>query len=126
MNEAEKPVEGEAPARGPKTFLQTIADLEWGHFQDECTEKMREAIMSVARLEKGAELTLKLKMKPGAGGQVEIEADVSSKLPKPKKGTSLMFISPEFNLVRNDPRQQALPGIRAVDGPRDEAIRRVG
>jgi hypothetical protein len=106
---------GQPPPRGPKTFIQTLGDLEFGHFADECTERLREAIQAVAAREKGASITIKLDMKPGAGGQVDISADVSVKLPKPKKGTTLMFISPELNLVRNDPRQQQLPGIRVVD-----------
>jgi hypothetical protein len=113
-NKAELTAKDPAP-RAPKSFIQTMAELQFGHFQDECTERMREAIIATAKTEKVSEVVLRIKMKPGKGGQVEISSTVDNKLPKEEKGTSIMFISPEFNLQRSDPRQQELTGMRVVD-----------
>jgi hypothetical protein len=104
----------EGAGRAPKSFLQTIAELQFGHFEQECTDELRKAILAVARTEKSASVTVTLKLKHGKGGQVEVDSEVSAKLPKDKGGTTIMFISPEFNLQRNDPRQMELQGLRVV------------
>lgn len=105
------------PARAPKSFVQTLSELQYGHFAEEATALLRETIIAVARTEKTGELTIKLKLKPGKGGQVEIFSDVTNKVPKEEKGSSIMFISPEFNLTRQDPRQMELSGLKVVDKP---------
>lgn len=112
--------EAAKPERAPKTFLQTLAELQFGHFSDHATKQLRELIIAVAKTEKGGSLTLNMKLKPGKGGQVEVFAEVSTKLPKEERGSSIMFISPELNLQRNDPRQMELSGLRAVDKPATE------
>lgn len=122
MTTTTDPVTGEisAPQRAPKSFLQTLAELQYGHFEAEATALLRETIIAVARTEKVGEVTLKLKLKPGKGGQVEVFSDITNKLPKEEKGSSIMFISPEFNLQRTDPRQMELSGLRVVDKPAGE------
>lgn len=118
MDDKPDPETGEiAPKRAPKSLLQTLAELQYGHFEAEGTALLREVITAVARTEKVGELTIKLKLKPGKGGQVEVFSDITSKLPKEEKGSTIMFISPELNLQRQDPRQMELSGLRAVETP---------
>ena len=113
--ETQETMSEERPARAPKSMLQTLAELQYGHFEDEATKVLRETIIAVARTEKVGEVTIKLKLKPGKGGQVEVFSEVTNRLPKEEKGSSIMFISPEFNLQRQDPRQRELEGLRVVD-----------
>src|SRR4051812_33292654 len=93
--------ETKAPDRAPKSMLQTLSELQYGHFEAEATQILRETIIAVARTEKVGEVTIKLKLKPGKGGQVEVFSEVTNRLPKEEKGSSIMFISPEFNLQRS-------------------------
>ena len=59
---------------------------------------------------------MKLKLKPGKGGQVEVFDTVALKLPEAERGTSIVFISErDDSIQREDPRQRSLDGIKSVD-----------
>ena len=64
---------------------------------------------------RAGELRLTIKLKPGKAGQVEVSDDITVKAPKPERGTSIMFATPEGNLQREDPRQMSIEGLRSVD-----------
>jgi hypothetical protein len=111
------------PARAPKTFAQTLQDINFGHFADECTDALREAIDASERTNKVTEVTVKLKIKPvgkNGSGRYEVHPDVSAKLPPKDRETAMMFVGPDGNLTNRDPRQQEIPGIRAVDGSSEQ------
>lgn len=110
------------PAR---TFTQTIDALRFGTLSDELTDKLRDLVATVAFTGKAGSLTLTLALKPGKGGQIEVFDDIKLKEPKPEKGSSLMFATPENNLQREDPRQLQLPGLRTVPDPETGELRRV-
>ena len=58
---------------------------------------------------------LSIKIKPvGKAGQVELDSDLKVKKPKPVRGKTLMFATPDNNLQREDPRQRTLDGVRSV------------
>jgi hypothetical protein len=82
-------------------------------------------VATVSNTMRGGELTLKLKLKPGKGGQIEIVDDITVKAPKEEKGTSIMFATPEGNLTREDPRQMQIEGLRSVDMETGE-LKKVG
>lgn len=98
-----------------KTFTQTLDQLRYGTLAEELTAKLNELTAVCTNSEKVGELTLKLKLKPGKGGQVEVFDDVSLKLPKPDRASSIMFATPENNLQREDPRQKSIEGLRSVE-----------
>ena len=65
---------------------------------------------------KTGEIVLHIKIKPvGKGGQVELDSDVKVRKPKPVRGKTLMFATPDNNLQREDPRQRTLDGVKTVN-----------
>jgi hypothetical protein len=109
---------GAQPRRAPKTFLQTLQDIHYGHFSDECTAKLVEAIAAAERTGKATSVTVKLDFKPvsKAAGRYNVFADVTNKLPPPERETAMMFVGPDGNLTNRDPRQMEIEGVRVVDG----------
>lgn len=113
-NQAAAAVTNPNPAVTPRTFAQTIDALRFGTLGTELTDALREVVNSCATTGKAGAVTLTLALKPGKGGQIEVFDEVKVKLPKPEKGSSLMFATPDNNLSREDPRQMSLPGLRTV------------
>jgi hypothetical protein len=63
----------------------------------------------VAEERKGGKIVLTITVKPLAKGDgVEVSADVKCSPPLPVAGTSIFYPTPEGDLVRQDPRQQAM------------------
>ena len=110
---------------GKRPFTDTLVALRWGTLHDELTDELNKLVQVCGDTGKTGELTLKLKLKPGSGGQIEVVDDLTVKSPKPTKTTSIMFATVENNLTREDPRQQSLEGLRSVDMATGE-IRKVG
>lgn len=83
---------------------------------DEATDALNDLVHATTETGKAGELVIKIKMKPigGKAGQMEIDADVKTKLPAPTRGKTLLFATPDNNLQRTDPRQQTLDGVRDV------------
>lgn len=110
-----------------KTFNQSIEQLRYGTLHDELTDALNELTEAVTRTNKVGEMTLHIKLKPtNNSGQIEVIDDVKLKLPKENKGSTLMFATPENNLQREDPRQMAIEGLRAVDTAPGGELRKVG
>lgn len=108
-----------------KPFTDTINAMRFGTLTDDLTTALAELTQRCLNTQRSGTLTLKLTLKPGKAGQIEVIDDVTLKMPKEEKGTSLMFATPEGNLQREDPRQQELSGLRAVDTSTGE-IKTVG
>lgn len=107
-----------------RPFTDTLVSLRFGTLNDDLTEALNTLVHVCSSTGRSGELTLKLKLKPGKGGQIEIADDVIVKSPKEEKGTSIMFATPDGNLTREDPRQLQLEGLRTVDKETGE-LRRV-
>jgi hypothetical protein len=108
-----------------RSFNDTIVALRYGTLHDDLTTELNALVAKVANSMKAGELTLKLKLKPGKGGQIEIVDDIVVKAPKEEKGTSIMFATVEGNLTREDPRQMQIEGLRSVDMETGE-LKKVG
>lgn len=105
---------------GPRPFLDYLREHRSGLTHAELSEAMQQLVAAVVEERKGGEITLKIVVKPQGDGAVMVTDEVKVKLPKPSKGGSLFFVTPENNLVRQDPRQSNLP--LAEIGARREAI----
>lgn len=98
-----------------RPFTDTIHALRFGTLADDLTNELNKLVSICDNTGKQGELTLKLKLKPGKGGQMEIIDDITVKAPKEEKGTSIFFATPEGNLTREDPRQMNIEGLRSLD-----------
>lgn len=104
-----------------RNFAQVLAAIEDGHFHGDLSDKLRDVVgdLENAAMQRGGKaagtltLTLKLSLE---GGIMEISGDISTKVPKPKRGRSIFYVTPENNLSRRDPKQPDLP-LRDVSVP---------
>lgn len=106
---------------GKKPFTDTLVALRYGTLHDDLTDALSKLTDDVTRTNKVGTLTLTIKLKPtNNSGQIEIIDDIKVTTPKDTKGTTIMFATPENNLVREDPRQSSLEGLRTVDSSTGE------
>lgn len=97
-----------------RPFNDTFRDIEHGHLMDELTDLQQQLVTAVSNTNKPGKITIELNYKPEGQGQLTIKATVKSKIPEPARGSSLFFMTPEGNLLREDPRQTKLP-LRSVE-----------
>lgn len=106
---------------GKKPFTDTLVAPRYGTLHDDLTDALSKLTDDVTRTNKVGTLTLTIKLKPtNNSGQIEIINDIKVTTPKDTKGTTIMFATPENNLVREDPRQSSLEGLRTVDSSTGE------
>lgn len=98
-----------------RPFLDLLREHRGGLTHDELSEALNRLVAAVMDERKAGDLTLKVTIKPQGDGAVMVMDEVKLKLPKPTKGTSLFFVTPENNLIRQDPRQPNLP-LREIGG----------
>ena len=100
-------------------FNATVAQLRNGQTQIEASEMLNELVLACRETNKVGELTLKIKVRPdGASGQYFLEDQVTINAPKPERGKTLFFGTPEGNLSRQDPNQKELE-LRSLDENRE-------
>lgn len=93
-----------------RPFLDFLREQRNGVLHDELSDALQDCVASVSTEGGTAKLTLTITIKPSGTGQgaVMTTDDIKTTVPKPTKGGSIFFISPENNLVREDPRQHKL------------------
>ena len=97
-----------------RPFTDTLRQIRFGELQDELTDELSKLTAACTDTGRAGELVLKIKLKPGKGGQVELLDDLTVRPPKRERGTSIFFATVDGNLQRTDPRQGELEGIREV------------
>ena len=107
-----------------RLFSDTLNTLRFGTLNEELGRELADLTVRCENAGATGTLTLKLTLKPGKAGQIEVVDDIAIKAPKEEKGTTILFSTPEGNLIREDPRQQQLEGLRSVDAETGE-LRRV-
>lgn len=107
-----------------RPFQLFLGEHRGGVLHDELSDALQDLVASVAEENKGGVLTLKIVVKPTSAGNGALTVTDEIKLTKPKetKSGSIFFVSPENNLVREDPRQTKLD-LRPV--PEREAPREI-
>lgn len=106
-----------------KPFTDTLNALRFGTLSEELTKELVALTQACIETHKAGEITLTLKLKPGKGGHLEVIDDIKVKKPRFERGSTIMFPTPEGNLMREDPRQGELPGLRKVDPETGELIK---
>ncbi|SEG15935.1 hypothetical protein SAMN05444390_1011525 [Marinobacterium lutimaris] len=94
----------------PDLFINTLSTMDYGVTANELSDDLAELLRAVQDTGKQGTLTLKLTVKPEslATGQVGIIADTTLKAPQQPKDKAFMFMTPDGNLQREDPRQKRL------------------
>jgi hypothetical protein len=103
------------PQAKRQSFSEFLQSLDYGAIDDEATHELNEIVHACTETGKTGEISLTIKIKPiGTAGQVELDSALKVKKPKPVRGKTLMFATPDNNLQREDPRQRSLDGVRTV------------
>lgn len=71
-------------------------------------EKLAQLILAVSANQKPGTLTLKITVRPSTAGALAVKADVATKLPKGLPAETLLWPTPDGNLIGNDPRQEQI------------------
>ena len=98
-----------------RPFFDTARDIRRGQFIEDIADELQRVVASVEETGKPGKLLIELTIKPAskAQGAVTIADKIEAKLPKLPAGETIMFVTPENNLVPNDPRQKTLD-LKAV------------
>lgn len=75
---------------------------------DHAGEQFADLIKAICTTNKAGTLTLKVDVKPSTAGALAVKASVSVKKPKGLPPESLLWATPEGNLMADDPRQTKL------------------
>ena len=110
----------EMPSDLPLAAVQSpvvpfLCRLEGGSFAIEVADVLQEAAAAAYNLTKAAEVTIKIKFKPGGARRMDISASVSSKVPKQERASTMLFIDEKTGqLLAHDPDQQRMD-LRVVE-----------
>ena len=101
----------------PDLFVSTLNTMDYGVTAEELSDAVAELLQAVQDTGKQGYLTLKLTVKPESitAGQISIKPDITLKAPQLPRDKALMFLTPENNLQREDPRQTNIK-FTAVEG----------
>lgn len=80
-----------------------------GQTLDDLSTALHELVIAVEEQRKAGQLTITIDMRP-AGNSDAFAVKIEHKLkpPKGEPGTAMFFVSPDNNLVRDDPRQATM------------------
>lgn len=75
---------------------------------DVAGDKLAEVIAAIVATNKAGSLTMKIDIKPSTAGALAVKASVAIKKPKGLPPESLLWPTPDGNLMADDPRQTKL------------------
>lgn len=109
-----------------RTFIDLLRELNEGSVHDQLSAELQALTEAVARHRKAGTLTLTIAIKPSTANAFAyfVAHDIKVKAPAPDKQSDLMFINDDNKLQRKHPKQNEIPGLRAV-GDKAEAVRKV-
>lgn len=92
--------------------LETLSELDEGRFMDKLAVKIHDAVSAVTAFGKPAtikvEITIDTLKKNIVEPVITMEADISSKLPKPESPKALFFVDSDGNPTTKQQRQGGL------------------
>lgn len=106
----------------PDLIAEVLRQMHGGAVQDEVSKALAECVTEAGAEQKATTLTLKLTIKPESGGVFLVSHELSTKLPKVVASPSVMWGTPEGNLVTQNPRQRDLLEAAPIDDTPPEAV----
>jgi hypothetical protein len=92
-----------------RPFYDFLREHRNGLTHDELADALNSLVAAVSEEGKSGSLTFTVNIRPiDKGDGLEVSADVKVKPPKKTPGTSIFFVTPDNNLVRQDPRQTSM------------------
>lgn len=93
-----------------RPITDTLRSLGHGSFIDDASDALNKLVTAVDETGRGGKLTLTLAIKKatrGSGAMV-VQDEIKLTMPKMDSRETMLFATPEGNLVTEDPRQQKL------------------
>lgn len=108
-----------------RPFYDFLREHRNGVTHDELSDALNSLVADVTAEGKAGKLTLTISIKPAdtKDGALMVVDDIKVTPPKKTKSGSIFFVSPENNLVRQDPKQHNLP-LRDINGAPE--VREIG
>lgn len=101
-----------------RSVTDTLRDIAGGELVEEMGDALRDLnnAISLVDTKKGGSITLKINVKPAGRGSGAMEVGYDIKVNKPTlaRRASIMFGTPEGDLLATDPRQKTLD-LKSVD-----------
>jgi hypothetical protein len=100
-----------------RAFLDVMCTHRGGTIITDVSKAMRQLAAAVQNTGKSGKVVLTLNLRPAGHGDASLmifEPDVTSKIPAKTPPGSVFYTDDDFNLVRDDPRQQPL-ALKVVD-----------
>lgn len=94
-----------------RPITDTLRALRNGHFLDEASDDLARLVNAVSDTGKTGKLTIEATVKRAGQGRnsaLSVQATSLVKMPKQPVDDTLMFPTPDGNLLTEDPRQQKL------------------
>lgn len=109
-----------AEDRQVRPFSDLVRELRRGLTHDELSEQLADLVDAVEETRKKGKLVLTIAVEPLPKSDALVVKDsIKTTLPTPERDITVMFAD-DGRLTRDNPRQPAIPGIRAVDGGRTD------
>lgn len=108
-----------------RPFAAILNDIRGGQVADDAAHAMQELVAAVVEHGKKGTLTLQIVVEPMKGNDeaLAVSGDVTLKAPKATPKAAVFFTDADGNLLRDDPRQAALPGLRVLDKPANDTAK---
>jgi hypothetical protein len=93
-----------------RPITDTLRAVQQGVFLEEASEQLAALVKQITETGKGGKLVIELAIKPVGrkSAAISITGKVTAKAPNETPDETLMFPTPEGNLLTEDPRQQKL------------------
>lgn len=105
-------------------FAAVLQQLDNGYVAAELAEKLQQLVHAVEDTGKKGSLAVTLTLGPSkTEAPFEITPSVVLKKPAPTRRASVFYTDGDGNLLRRDPNQQEIPGLRDASAPTKPAIR---
>lgn len=108
-----------------ETLRMLSGDKEGSNFLDDISDALAELVVAVDTTGKGGELNIKIVLKKATRGAVSVAGKYSIKKPVTAPDVTLLFSTPEGNLLTQDPRQQSLE-LKKVEVAPAAPLKQVG
>lgn len=102
------------------TFDATLRQIRSGGAITELSTRLAEVVSAVRSSGRGGKLRLELTITPASRGEtiaVTVEDEITVKLPRPEKASTIFYTNEQNLLQRTDPRQAEFDMLRKVETP---------
>lgn len=107
-----------------RPFADVFREMNKGRTHNEMSLALQDLVAAVLDTGKAGTLTLTLKISSAKShDMVVVEDDVKVKKPQ-ARAASLFYVDDQFNVRREDPNQDALPGLVEAVAPSKPELRR--